>query len=170
MARSGTELEVSEDSDTINTAFMERLNLTLRQSSAYLRRKTSAHPHSMRRLAGSLELLRAWYTFSRPHRGLKFGRECRTPAQLAGLASLPSSEIGEPRTPPAPPRGPKLPGRAGLEFARLSFRTLRGGLRAAVMLDLGRNSMSRAASIGAQATDWSANPLGRDSVSFGIRS
>jgi len=34
-----------------------------------------------------MELLRSYYNFIRPHRGLKFGRELRTPAMQAGLAS-----------------------------------------------------------------------------------
>jgi hypothetical protein len=83
------QLANSEDSTTINTSFVERLNLTLRQCSAYLRRRTTAHPRKLRRLAENLELVRAWYNFSRPHRGLKFGRVCRTPAQQAGLARRP---------------------------------------------------------------------------------
>ena len=33
----------SEDSSTVNTSFIERLNLTIRQSSAYLSRRTLSH-------------------------------------------------------------------------------------------------------------------------------
>ena len=33
----------SEDSSTINTSFIERLNLTIRQSCAYLERRTACH-------------------------------------------------------------------------------------------------------------------------------
>ena len=36
-------LSHSEDSSTVNTSFIERLNLTIRQSSAYLSRRTLAH-------------------------------------------------------------------------------------------------------------------------------
>jgi len=70
----------SEDSSTLNTSFIERLNLTVRQGSAYLRRRTPCH-------ARSVELLRCHYNFVRPHRALKFGSEMRTPAMQAGLAS-----------------------------------------------------------------------------------
>ena len=33
----------SEDSSTVNTSFIERLNLTIRQGSAYLSRRTLSH-------------------------------------------------------------------------------------------------------------------------------
>ena len=33
----------SEDSESLNTSFIERLNLTIRQGSAYLRRRSTAH-------------------------------------------------------------------------------------------------------------------------------
>ena len=36
----------SEDSSTVNTSFIERLNLTIRQSSAYLSRRTLSHTRS----------------------------------------------------------------------------------------------------------------------------
>ena len=42
---------------------------------------------SMERLEDHLELIRCYYNFVRPHRALKFGREVRTPAMQAGLAS-----------------------------------------------------------------------------------
>jgi hypothetical protein len=38
-------------------------------------------------VAGHPELLRCHYKLVRPYRGLKFGRELRTPAMQAGLAS-----------------------------------------------------------------------------------
>ena len=38
-------------------------------------------------LEGHLELLRCHYNFVRPHRALKFGRDVRTPAMQAGLAT-----------------------------------------------------------------------------------
>ena len=79
-------LERSEDSETLNTSFIERLNLTLRQGTAYLCRRSACHARSNERLADHLELLRCFYNFIRPHRGLKFGRELRTPAMQAGLA------------------------------------------------------------------------------------
>ena len=80
-------LNNSEDSSTLNTAFIERLNLAIRQSSAYLSRRTLSHARSTERLDEHLELLRCYYTFVRPHGALKFGREIRTPAMQAGLTT-----------------------------------------------------------------------------------
>jgi len=69
----------------LNTSFIERLNLTIRQSSAYLLRRTLSHARSKEKLAEHLELLRCYYNFARPHGALKFGRETRTPGD-AGWA------------------------------------------------------------------------------------
>ena len=80
-------LNNSEDSSTLNTSFIERLNLTIRQSSAYLLRRTLSHARSKEKLAEHLELLRCYYNFARPHGALKFGRETRTPAMQAGLVA-----------------------------------------------------------------------------------
>ena len=77
----------SEDSSTVNTLFIERLNLTIRQGSAYLSRRTLSHARSTDTLEAHLELLRCYYNFVRPHGALKFGRETRTPAMQAGLAA-----------------------------------------------------------------------------------
>jgi hypothetical protein len=77
----------SEDSEKLNTSFIERLNLTVRQGSAYLNRKSPCHARAGEPLSNHLELLRCYYNFIRPHRGLKFGKELRTPAMQAGLAS-----------------------------------------------------------------------------------
>jgi hypothetical protein len=75
----------SEDSTKLNTSFIERLNLTIRQGSAYLCRRTLCHARRTERLEAHLELLRCYYNFVRPHRALKFGQEVRTPAIQAGL-------------------------------------------------------------------------------------
>ena len=77
----------SEDSSSLNTAFIERLNLTIRQASAYLCRKTPCHARNRDCLDDLLELLRSYYNFVRPHGALKFGRETRTPAMQAALVS-----------------------------------------------------------------------------------
>ena len=77
----------SEDSETLNTSFVERLNLTIRQGSAYLRRRSPCHARGPNQLHGHVELLRCYYNFIRPHRALRFGRETRTPAMQAGLVS-----------------------------------------------------------------------------------
>ena len=81
------QLNNSEDSSTLNTSFIERMNLTIRQGSAYLSRRTLSHARSADKLAAHLELLRCHYNFVRPHGALKFGREVRTPAMQAGLAT-----------------------------------------------------------------------------------
>ena len=77
----------SEDSSTLNTSFIERMNLTIRQGSAYLSRRTLSHACSEDKLEEHLELLRCHYNFVRPHGALQFGREVRTPAMQAGLAT-----------------------------------------------------------------------------------
>ena len=78
-------LRDSEDSVKLNTSFVERLNLTIRQGSAYLGRRTICQARWKQCLEDHLELLRCHYNFVRPHRALKFGREVRTPARQAGL-------------------------------------------------------------------------------------
>ena len=82
-------LRNSEDSETLNTSFVERLNLTLRQSSAYLGRRTLGQARWEQCLDDHMELLRCHYNFVRPHRALKFGGEVRTPAMQAGLTTRP---------------------------------------------------------------------------------
>ena len=77
----------SEDSEHLNTSFVERLNLTIRQGSAYLHRCSPCHARGEEQLRGHVELLRCHYNFVRPHRALKFGRETRTPAMQAGVVS-----------------------------------------------------------------------------------
>src|SRR5262249_27033970 len=80
-------LQNSEDSVKLNTSFVERLNLTIRQGSAYLGRRTICQARWKERLEDHLELLRCHYNFVRRHLALKFGREIKTPAQQAGLIS-----------------------------------------------------------------------------------
>ena len=80
-------LLASEDAETLNTSFIERLNLTIRQGSAYLRWRSPCHARGADQLRGHVELLRCYYHFIRPHRALRFGRETRTPAMQAGLVS-----------------------------------------------------------------------------------
>ena len=79
-------LAESEDSERLNTSFIERLNLTIRAGCSYLGRRTIAHARIVDRLAGQLDLLRCHYNFVRPHRALRFGQVTRTPAMQAGLA------------------------------------------------------------------------------------
>ena len=82
-------LHDSEDSETLNTSFVERLNLILRQGSTYLGRRTLCQARWKQCLDDHLELLRCHYNFVRPHRALKFGRQVRTPAMQAGLTTRP---------------------------------------------------------------------------------
>jgi transposase-like protein/IS1 family transposase len=77
----------SEDSNTLNTSFIERLNLTIRQGCSYLHRRSTCHSRDSEYLGRSLDLLRCHYNFIRPHRALRFGKETRTPAMQAGLVS-----------------------------------------------------------------------------------
>ena len=60
---------------------------TIRQSSASLSRQTLSQARSEGKLEEHLELLRCHYNFVRPHGALKVGREVRTPAMQAGLAT-----------------------------------------------------------------------------------
>jgi len=80
-------LNQSEDSSTLNTSFIERLNLTIRQGSAYLARRALSYARLNDKLEQHLELLRCHYNFVRPHRTLKFGSETRTPTMQAGLTT-----------------------------------------------------------------------------------
>jgi hypothetical protein len=80
-------LRDSEDFSKLNTSLIERLNLTIRQGSAYLFRRTICHARWKERLEDHLELLRCYHNFVRPHRALKLGPEIRTPAMQAGLVS-----------------------------------------------------------------------------------
>jgi hypothetical protein len=80
-------LQASEDSVALNTSFVERLNLTIRQGSAYVGRRGICQARWKQRLEDHLELLCCHYNFVRSHRALKFGREVRTPAWQAGLTN-----------------------------------------------------------------------------------
>src|ERR1043165_3894856 len=54
-----------------NTAFVERVNLTLRQSVAALIRRTWSTMQEMPQLLLHLECWRAYYHFVRPHKSLR---------------------------------------------------------------------------------------------------
>ena len=66
-------LHDSEDSVKLNTSFVERLNLTIRQSAAYLGRRTICQARRKKQLEDHLELLRCYYNFVRSDGALKFG-------------------------------------------------------------------------------------------------
>ena len=79
----------SEDAETLHTSFVERLNRTIRQGSASLRRRSPCHARGADQLHGHVDRLRCSYNVIRPHRALKVGRETRTPAMQAGLVNAP---------------------------------------------------------------------------------
>jgi len=79
-------------SGRIQTAFVERLNLTIRRSIAGLARRSWSTAHSLSELTLHFEWWRAYYHFVRPHASLRqlTGRtrpryRSRTPAQAAAL-------------------------------------------------------------------------------------
>jgi transposase-like protein len=77
----------SEDSKTLNTSFVERHNLTIRQGCSYLGRRKPSHARQSKSLRGQMDLLMLYYNFMRPHLALKFGRLVKTPAMQAGIAA-----------------------------------------------------------------------------------
>ena len=79
----------SEDSETLHTSFVERLTLTIRQGSAYVRRRSPCHARGADQLHGHVDLVRGSYNAIRPHRALTCGRETRTPAMQAGWVNAP---------------------------------------------------------------------------------
>jgi IS1 family transposase/transposase-like protein len=74
-------------SGKLQTAFIERLNLTARQSVAALARRTWATAHTAAGLQRQVHWWRAYYHFSRPHRSLRQDGRARTPAMAAGLTT-----------------------------------------------------------------------------------
>lgn len=78
----------------INTAYVERQNLTMREENGRLSRKTLPFSKSRRDLQGQLDFWRAYATFVRPHRSLRVrcnssrGKRWlpRTPAMAAGIS------------------------------------------------------------------------------------
>jgi hypothetical protein len=80
-------LRRSEDSKKPNTAFIERLNLHIRRSLSCLHRRTNSSAKARGAIERAITLLQCYYNFVRPHGTLKFGKECRTPAQQAGLVT-----------------------------------------------------------------------------------
>ena len=78
-------LERSEDSTTLNTSFIERLQLTIRQGVSALHRRTPAHARYSERLKEQVGLFHCYYNFIRRHSALTFGKEIRTTAMQAGI-------------------------------------------------------------------------------------
>jgi hypothetical protein len=72
-------------SGKLQTAFVERVNLTARQSIAALTRRTWATAQTVAGLSRQVEWWRVYYHFTRPHRSLQQHGRTRTPAMAAGL-------------------------------------------------------------------------------------
>ena len=90
----------SKVSKTINTSFIERANLTLRNYSKKLARKTLCFAKEKRALEAQTNITVTYYNFSRPNRGLTLRgpngtRVKRTPGMAASLIDRvwPISEI-----------------------------------------------------------------------------
>ena len=79
-------LDESEDSARANTAYIERLNLTIRQSVAYLRRRSPTHARCERRLHRQLELAHCHYNFIRRHTA--YGANIRTSRMILLLGNI----------------------------------------------------------------------------------
>ena len=81
-------LEESEDSMKLNTAFIERLNLTIRQGCAYLRRRSPCHGAPVRReLRRALLRARAPFERGRYVTALAGLDEFSVPRRTRGRAS-----------------------------------------------------------------------------------
>jgi transposase InsO family protein len=86
-------LKAAGFSSLIQTAFVERVNLSIRRGVAPLMRKTWAYAQTTAHLALLVEWWRAYYHFVRPHESLLLevpGLGCkrkRTPAMAAGLTA-----------------------------------------------------------------------------------
>ena len=79
-------LENSSVSHSINTSYVERNNLNLRQHSRRLTRRTIGFSKVKRNLVAQVILVMAYCNFVRSHCSLKIrGKQERTPAMAAGL-------------------------------------------------------------------------------------
>jgi transposase InsO family protein len=74
-------------SGKLQTAFVERVNLTARMSVAALTRRTWATAQSATGLQRQTDWWRAYYHFTRPHMSLRQRGRARTPAMAAGLTA-----------------------------------------------------------------------------------
>jgi hypothetical protein len=83
----------ADSGGTINTAYIERMNLTFRNSLARFIRKTMNISKNMRMHSRAIDFFQAWYNFVKPHKSLRVlvidGKrkwKQRTPAVAEGLA------------------------------------------------------------------------------------
>ena len=124
-------LWASEDSETLNTSFVERLNLTIRQASAYLRRRSPCHARDADQLRSHVELVRCHYNFVRPHRALRFGRENEDPSHAgpSGEQAIgPERHLHRAACPSARVCGGRRNCRGRVAAALMVVRTASGGL------------------------------------------
>jgi transposase InsO family protein len=82
-----TALRQLDWSGKLQTAFVERLNLTVRQSVAALTRRTWATAQTATGLRRQIAWWRAYYHFVRPHLSLRWEGRAYTPAMAAGLTT-----------------------------------------------------------------------------------
>lgn len=86
---------VDSISNTINTAYIERSNGTLRQHVSCLCRKSLCFAKMKKLLEAKIAIIVAYYNFIRPHTTLSRNPDRtftpRTPAQVAGITKLPWS-------------------------------------------------------------------------------
>ena len=83
-------IEESKISSRINTSFIERANLTLRNHNRKLTRKTTCFAKIKQALEAQTNIVVTYYNFSKPHRSLtlrdSLGKRIkRTPAMAANL-------------------------------------------------------------------------------------
>jgi hypothetical protein len=81
----------NSNSNTINTSFVERSNLTWRTTNAHLSRKTLCFSKSLQWLKAKFALTVAYYNFVRPHGSLSSTKNPVTPAMAAKIITKPFS-------------------------------------------------------------------------------
>lgn len=79
----------SSESQTINTAYVERSNLTFRMLDAHLARKSLCFAKCKRWLQARFSIIAAIYNFVRPHSSLGSAKKPMTPAMAAGITNIP---------------------------------------------------------------------------------
>ena len=78
-------------SNTINTSFVERSNLTWRMMNAHLSRKSLCFSKSLHWLNAKFAVIVAFYNFVRPHSSLSSTKNPVTPAMAAKITANPWS-------------------------------------------------------------------------------
>lgn len=79
----------SSPSQTINTSYVERSNLTFRMLAAHLARKSLCFAKCKPWLQARFSIIAAIYNFVRPHSSLSSAKKPMTPAMAAGIAKTP---------------------------------------------------------------------------------